>query len=184
MFYHTSLPEAYHRIEETAKEPGPIYHTSKRSLKRLVAIIAFVMATAVAIGVGVGTWRRRKHSPYNSSSIFNDTHPILNDTHPTLNDTHPILNHTSSVALGPILNDTSLAALALANGNRYLFFQDNTGLIRAAIRTPSNGRWSTSTSTNFNVTSSAVVVSEEDPQVLGKKATQFMVLTNVDLYVD
>lgn len=51
-----------------------------------------------------------------------------------------------------ILNDTSLAALSLANGDRQLFFQDNTGLIRRAIRTASNGQWSTSPSLSVNDT--------------------------------
>ena len=51
-----------------------------------------------------------------------------------------------------ILNDTSLAALFLANGDRQQFFQDNTGLIRRAVRTASNSQWSTSPylSVNFN----------------------------------
>lgn len=175
MFHHTSLPEVYHGTEETAKEPGPTYHTSKPSLKRLVVIIAIVIATAVAIGAGVGTWRRHQHSPHNSSSI--------------LNDTHPNLNHTSSVALGPILNDTSLAALVLANDYRYLFFQDNTGLVRAAIRTPPNGPWSTSA--DFNVTSNAkkhtplaaTNISDGFSQVLGKNSHSIYGPYNVDLFV-
>ena len=45
-----------------------------------------------------------------------------------------------------ILNDTSLAALILWNGDRQLFFQDVTGLIRWAIRVASNGQWDTSPS--------------------------------------
>lgn len=45
-----------------------------------------------------------------------------------------------------ILNGTSLAALTLANGDRQLFFQGVTGLIRRAIRTASNDQWSTSPS--------------------------------------
>ena len=51
-----------------------------------------------------------------------------------------------------ILNDTSLAALSLANGDRQLFFQDNTGLIRRAIRTASNGQWNTSPNLSVNST--------------------------------
>ena len=133
------LPEAHRQVDETAKELSLSEHTTKSSLKWLWMIAAFIVATAVAVGVAVGTWHRHKHSTHNSSSISNNSLPTP--------------DHTSQVALGPILNDTSLAALALANGNRYLFFQDNTGLIRQAIRTPSNGQWSTSV--DFNVGSSA-----------------------------
>ena len=49
-----------------------------------------------------------------------------------------------------ILNDTSLAALILSNGDRQLFFQDITGLIRRAVRTVSNGQWNTSPSLNIS----------------------------------
>ena len=47
-----------------------------------------------------------------------------------------------------ILNDTSLVALLLSNGDRALFFQDNTGLLRRAVRTYSNGQWITSPNLN------------------------------------
>ena len=140
MFYDTSQPEARARIDETVQEPDPTYHTSKPWLKRPVVIAAFVIASAVAtgVGVGVGTWRRHQHSPHNASS--------------TLNETRPILNHTSSASLGPILHDTSLAALVLGSGERSLFFQDNTGIIRQAVRTSPNGPWITNA--GFNVTGS------------------------------
>lgn len=51
-----------------------------------------------------------------------------------------------------ILNDTSLAAVSLANGDRQLFFQDNTGRIRRAYRTASNGQWSTNSSLSIDTT--------------------------------
>ena len=116
-------------------------------LGRIWIITALISATAVAIGVGVGvgTWHRRSHSPHVSSSISNYT--------PISNNTRPILNHTSQVTLGPTLNDTSFAALAADNGDRYLFFQDHTGLIRQAIRTQSDGQWITRE--DFNVSSNA-----------------------------
>lgn len=41
-----------------------------------------------------------------------------------------------------ILDDTSLAALIHTSGDRQLFFQDNTGLIRNAIRTSEDTQWS------------------------------------------
>ena len=40
-----------------------------------------------------------------------------------------------------ILNDTSLAASIVSNGDRHLFFQDSTGNIRRAVRTTAAGYW-------------------------------------------
>ena len=51
-----------------------------------------------------------------------------------------------------ILNDTSLAALSLPNGDRQFFFQDSTGRIRRTGRTASNSQWNTSPDSNTSVT--------------------------------
>ena len=52
-----------------------------------------------------------------------------------------------------ILNDTSLAALILASGDRQLFFQDNNGSIRRAIRTASDEQWAISPYLNLSASS-------------------------------
>ena len=59
----------------------------------------------------------------------------------------PLTSHHGSIRpTAPfILHDTSLAAVSSSDGNRYLFFQDPTGLIRGLIRT--DNQWST----NFNL---------------------------------
>ena len=62
-------------------------------------------------------------------------------------------NHSIIPASQVILNDTSLAALFLANGDRHLFFQDHAGLIQRVVRTASNSRWSTSTNQNLSLSS-------------------------------
>ena len=49
--------------------------------------------------------------------------------------------HSSHV----ILKDTSLAALILTNGDRQLFYQDNTGSFRRVARSASTNQWGTST---------------------------------------
>ena len=51
-----------------------------------------------------------------------------------------------------ILNDTPLAAVSHANGDRQLFFPDNTGLVRRAYRTASNSPWSTNSSLSIDTT--------------------------------
>lgn len=66
----------------------------------------------------------------------------------------PIPNNPSTV-VPIILNDTSLAAVSLSNGDRHVFFQDNTGLVRRAVLTGSPGKWSTTL--DLNITSNAKI---------------------------
>ena len=47
----------------------------------------------------------------------------------------------SPTPLQQIMNDTSLAATILANGDRHLFYQDPQGAIRRVIRTASATQW-------------------------------------------
>ena len=42
-----------------------------------------------------------------------------------------------------ILNGTSLATISLYTKDRYLFFQDHSGIIRQAVRKDSNNEWTT-----------------------------------------
>ena len=66
---------------------------------------------------------------------------------------NPKITPHPNITVAPhyILNDTSLAAVSLSNGDRHLFFQDNTGLIRRAVRVQSNGQWSTSLNLNASM---------------------------------
>ena len=52
-----------------------------------------------------------------------------------------------------ILNDTSLAAVHSPSGDRQLFFQDNNGSIRRAIRTASDEPWVISPYFNLSASS-------------------------------
>ena len=84
-----------------------------------------------------------------------------------------------------ILNDTSLAALSLSNGDRHLFFQDNTGLIRRVVRTASNNKWSMSQ--GVSVLSNAKKYTPLAVIFVGSAAEvqiKCIVLTQVDFYVD
>ena len=49
-----------------------------------------------------------------------------------------------------ILNDTSLAAAILPNGDRHLYFQDSTGRVRYIIRTALTNQWNTSPDSNIS----------------------------------
>ena len=122
MLYSSSLSEAFDNNDESTKERAISLHIIKPSLKWLWVIVTFVIAAAIAIGVGVGIWRQRKRQ-----------------------------DHSITLAAQVILDDTSLAALSLPNGDRQLFFQDSTGLIRRAVRTASNSQWSTSPNLNASL---------------------------------
>ena len=72
-----------------------------------------------------------------------------------------------------ILNDTSLAALILPSGDRQLFFQDNNGSIRRAIRTASDEQWVISPYFNLSASSkkhtplAATVYNDAEARELG-----------------
>ena len=93
-------------------------HVTRSTRKWPWILMALILTAAIAIGVSVGIWHKREHSLHKSQS------PQY------------------------ILNDTSLAAVLADDGDRHLFFQDNTGLIRRAVRVESNGQWTTSLNLN------------------------------------
>lgn len=62
-------------------------------------------------------------------------------------------NHSILPASQVILNDTSLAALSLDTGDRYLFFQNPAGLIQYVVRNASNNQWSKSKNQNLSLNS-------------------------------
>ncbi len=68
-----------------------------------------------------------------------------------------------------VLNDTSLAAVILANGDRHLYFQDNTGLIRYAVHTASINQWDTRPHLNVSLSTpknrTPLAVTATGPQV-------------------
>ena len=142
MFYDASAPEASEK--DNPKEHELSLHVIKPALKWLWITTALVITVAIAIGVGVGIWRRHEHeySSHHPSALLR--WGILIDRTFFLTHFYSPSNPVITLAEQHILNDTSLAALVLANGDRHLFFQDNTGLIRRAVRTASNNQWSTS----------------------------------------
>lgn len=145
MFYDKSFPEVYGNIEESTKERAPSNHIFKPALKWPLMVIALVVAAAIAVGVGVGVWRHREHVLHKSSTVVRcgvRADPICSLAY--FHSASAPQSHNITPAAKLILDDTSLVALSLFNGDRQLFFQDNTGRIRRAIRPESNNQWSTS----------------------------------------
>ena len=144
MLYHSSFPEVYGNLEESTKERAPSSRVLKPKFKWPPTVIALFIVVAIPVGVGVGIWHHHKHAPHRSSTVIgcgiraNLISSLAHFYSPPAPQSH---NITPTAQF--ILNDTSLAALSLSNGDRHLFFQDNTGRIRRAIRTESNNQWST-----------------------------------------
>ena len=98
---------------------------------------------------------------------------------------------TSPLTDKQILDDTSVAALALPNGDRRLFFQDLSGLIRQASHSSSSGEWRADT--NYVVASNArthtpiaaINLPSRNNSITGKNGTAFLSSpTNVSLSFD
>lgn len=154
--YNNSLPGAQSN-EESTKERVPSLPSIRFALKWPWMVMALLIAAAIAVGVGIGIWRHREHSSHELLPSSNKSSPNIrcgvcpdpNLFLAYLCSSPTSHNHSITPTAELILNDTSLAAVADSDGNRYLFFQDPTGLIRGVIRT--DNQWST----NLNLGASA-----------------------------
>ena len=159
LLYENTLPEINGNIEQSTEQSAN--RNASKPMMGLIRIIAALAVVAVAIGVGVGIgvgiWHTRRFSPSTSKyDILIGLHLSL--THfasppvasPSVSNSPTPRISTNVSTAQTILNDTSLAAVILANGDRQLYFQDNTGLIRYAVRTASTNQWDTSPHLSFN----------------------------------
>ncbi|MCJ1263278.1 hypothetical protein MMC22_003148 [Lobaria immixta] len=117
------LPQALDESEDgndnrTSSKVPKARRLSKRTI--IMTLVSFAV-TAAALGVGVYFGRRAK-AP---TSLVQPTSEPSNA---------PFTQHG-------ILNDSSLAALSLPNGDRRLFYQDYTGQINQAAYSSSSRKW-------------------------------------------
>ncbi|KAL9071738.1 MAG: hypothetical protein Q9161_004002 [Pseudevernia consocians] len=133
--YDDSLPEAHGNEKPTEEH----LQVTKLARKWPWIVLGLILAAAIAVGVSVGIWHHREHSLHKPSRFSSPPAPP-----------NPEITPYPNIIYAPqyILNDTSLAAVSLSNGDRHLFFQDNTGLIRRAVRVQSSGQWTTSPNLN------------------------------------
>ena len=73
MVYNNSFPEVYENIEDSTKARTSSHHTAKPEFKRILMVMASVVAMAIAIGVGIGIWRHRDHGSHRSSTTTRRT---------------------------------------------------------------------------------------------------------------
>ena len=123
MFYNNSPPEVP-KIGASQCAPSP--HIPRPAFRYYLVFTVLIIAEAVGIGVAIVHLASSYSPPATTSSR----------------------NLTSAAQY--ILDDTSLAALIIPNGDRHLFFQDNNGSIRHAIRTGSDKQWTISPYLNLS----------------------------------
>ena len=154
VLYDSSFPEVFSAIQDSPESPVSSHHNTKAARKWPWMVVTLVVVAAIAVGAGIGTWRHRERSSELPSSTIRCA-PCKDSISSQAHTYSPSVpqNHSSTPAPQYILNDTSLAALSLANGDRQLFFQDNSGVIQRAVRSASNGQWSTRL--RLNITTSA-----------------------------
>ena len=158
--YDNAPPEALPFSEESSPANSkslPASYARRLSSRRVNIIIVIVMTVIMSLAVGAGAGiglSKHKSSTYSSEvaastvtktasaryvgwfpmfAKYEDAEPVNLDS-PTPSDS-PVLTDRR------ILDDTSMAALALPNGDRRLFFQDLSGVIRQAFYSAASRQW-------------------------------------------
>ncbi|KAG7004505.1 ToMV susceptible protein tm-1(GCR26) [Physcia stellaris] len=150
IFYSDSPPEAIPTDEKrNSLQTGSLATSpSSRLSSRMVIVITAIIAAVIvglAVGIGMGLGLKRQSASSNVSTMVPSA---VASTSPSSSSPS-----TSPLTDKQILDDTSIAALALPNGDRRLFFQDLSGLIRQASHSSSSGEGRADT--NYVVASNA-----------------------------
>ncbi|MCJ1261726.1 hypothetical protein MMC22_001592, partial [Lobaria immixta] len=145
--YDDSPPEALDSSEDDNENQTSSTVRRARRLSKRIVIITLVSIAVVAAAIGVGIYFGRRAEAHTSSSKefsvtsqkFNATSQDFNATSQGSNATFPPSN--APLAKHGILNDSSLAALSLPNGDRRLFYQEPNGRIKQAAYSSSSKEW-------------------------------------------
>lgn len=136
------------------KDLSSSHHWSLRVMIIVTAVLATVIVgVAVGTGVGVGLPRRDSSTgpaPGAASTVTKTASAkyVLCDPQSTIHiQLMPRKSHSVRPTGGSlltnrrILDDTSMAALSLPGGDRRLFFQDQSGIIRQAFYSSASRQW-------------------------------------------
>ena len=99
-----------------------------RIILALVAIATII--SALGIGLGLGLSHRERPGP---DVAANST----------------VTNQVSAKPYHSMADDTAIAAVTLSNGNRQVFFQEESGYLRRALYSAEAGIWQTSVNSNL-----------------------------------
>lgn len=165
-FYDNSAPEAVlYKVHSNHDVVPPRDSVNERRPgKAIIALgvtVAILVIAALGIGLGLGLRRRGNHS--SSSFPAQSSHPRYVAVSRLLGASDHLLNAipTSSRSMASqtplpekheLLDNTSIAALSLPNGDRSVFFEERTGTVRRALYSHNAGSWVAATSAQFVAT--------------------------------
>ncbi|MCJ1382359.1 hypothetical protein MMC17_005472 [Xylographa soralifera] len=112
--------------------------------KFIITSVILIIVICVGVGTGVGI---EKHATQSESGVSASTTTtrLLSSTISTTTTTLSKSSPTTSPPIHKILNDTSVAAVTLTNGDQRLFFQDTSGAIRESIYNFAADQWEADT---------------------------------------
>ncbi|MCJ1433832.1 hypothetical protein MMC27_003197 [Xylographa pallens] len=144
--YSRILPEvrAVGLEKEVASFPAILLPRTGLS-KVIFASVILIMVICVGVGTGVGIEKRMAQSQ-GGLSASKTTPGLLSSTISTTTTTLSTSSPTASPTIHTILNNTSIAAVTLTNGDRRFFFQDTSGAIRESLYSFAADQWETDTS--------------------------------------
>ncbi|KAL9037531.1 MAG: hypothetical protein Q9180_003664 [Flavoplaca navasiana] len=134
VFFDNSPPEATDveppdEINNSLSSIAPNYRKARRTRIILALVATITILTALGIGLGLGLSHRKRPEP----------NVAANST---------ITNQVAAKPFHSMADDTAIAAVTLSNGNRQVFFQEESGYIRRALYSAEAGIWQTSINSN------------------------------------
>ena len=145
-------PKDYHGKEVIPSAPPnrPRRHTLFWRSKTCVLVLLglLVLVAVLAVGLSVGLTKRLDSSDNSSentpsSASDNGSNSASRTTHVPSSTSITTPTGTPAALQHGILDDSSFAAMAMTNNDRYIFFQDQNGTVRQAIYAQSSSAWVT-----------------------------------------
>ncbi|KAL8861897.1 MAG: hypothetical protein Q9178_001766 [Gyalolechia marmorata] len=135
VFFDDSLPEAtgVESPDEISNSLSGVATLNRKSRRMRIIIALVAVATilaALSIGLGLGLSYRKRPGPNVAAN-------------PT------VTNQVAAKPYHSMADDTAIAAVTLSNGNRQVFFPEESGYIRRALYSAEAGIWQTSINSNL-----------------------------------
>ena len=134
VFFDNSPPEATVEPPDQFSNSRSSIATLSRKSRRMRIILALVaiatIMSALGIGLGLGLSHRERPGP---DVAANST----------------VTNQVSAKPYHSMADDTAIAAVTLSNGNRHVFFQEESGYLRSALYSAEARIWQTSITRNL-----------------------------------
>ncbi|KAL9630805.1 MAG: hypothetical protein Q9204_004538 [Flavoplaca sp. TL-2023a] len=135
VFFDNSPPEATDveppdQISNSLSGIATLNRKSRRM--RIILVLAAIAMVLIALGIGLGLGLSHGKQPG-----------------PNVTANSTVTNQVSAKPYHSMADDTAVAAITLSNGNRQVFFQEESGYIRRALYSAEAGIWQTSIESNL-----------------------------------